>query len=85
MHDFLLNELDLPAKNEDYFKVISKKDFIKTFGDSPIIRRYSFNLLKRVAIVLPLHISDSHVIPIPFIVDTGAPYMYLGSGAIKKN
>ena len=41
--------------------------------------------LRRIATVLPLHVSDTGVVPIPFIVDTGTPeVMYLGSGSVAK-
>ena len=35
----------------------------------------------RLPIVLPLQIEDGRVVPIPLIIDTGAPgFMYLGTG-----
>ena len=41
--------------------------------------------MRQIATVLPLHASDTGVVPIPFIVDTGAPkVMYLGSGSVAK-
>ena len=41
--------------------------------------------LRRIAAVLPLHVSGTGVVPIPFIVDTGTPeVMYLGSGSVAK-
>ena len=41
--------------------------------------------LRRIATVLPMHVSGTGVVPIPFIVDTGTPeVMYLGSGSVAK-
>ena len=61
---------------------------MKKFGESPpLLKVFSPNQesIRRLAIVLPLQIGSSNVIPIPFIVDTGAPeFMYLGSGAVNE-
>ena len=81
--EFLLRDIDLPKVDPDYFKVISKVRFFQKFGKcSPLQKVF----LPQIAVVLPLHLSNGEdIIPIPFIVDTGAPNcMYLGTGAVTR-
>ena len=74
--DPMLWEADLPPKHPDYLRRIPvakyvaqcTKDVFKIYDKGitrPSVRRY--------ALVLPLTAGPSQVIPIPLIVDTGAP------------
>ena len=73
---FQLERNDLPPEDERYLKPVHRvRD---EFSDSPIVDVPTGH---RWAMVLPLDIRDNLVVPIPFIIDTGAPnFMYLGSG-----
>ena len=87
--EFLLQAIDLPEAHPDYLQVVSKQHFIKRFGEHPPLQRVFSPVdrtLRRIAVVLPLHLRNgSDVIPIPFIIDTGAPCcMYLGTGAVTR-
>lgn len=84
--EFLLQEMDLVNADEDYLKCICEKEFLKKFGVFPSLSAVSFNReIRRLSIILPLYITGNKVIPIPFIVDTGAPdFMYLGTGALRE-
>ena len=86
--EFLIQEYDLPPADQDYFKLISQDEFVGKYGGNPqLLRIMGPNQisLRRIATVLPLHVSDTGVVPIPFIVDTGTPeVMYLGSGSVAK-
>ena len=80
--DILLQENDLPPKDEDYLTLMSPNDYVGKYGDLPKVVDNG----RRLFIVLPLHVVDAYginkFIPIPFIVDTGAPEtIYLGTGA----
>ena len=75
--DGLLQVEDLPPKDVRYLKPVPRDEYTVGLGimyaDVPARHRW--------AIVLPLEIRDNLVVPIPFIIDTGAPnFMYLGSG-----
>ena len=74
---FQLERNDLPPEDERYLKPVHRVR--KEFSDlTPIVDVPAGH---RWAIVLPLEIRDNLVVPIPFIIDTGAPnFMYLGSG-----
>lgn len=70
--------------NKAFLTLISEQDFENRFGDIPsVIKVFTpEGHLRRLAIVLPLYVRNNEVIPIPMIVDTGAPdYLYLGTGA----
>ena len=88
--DILLTDLDIPVHDELYMKEISRDEFMGHFGElgiiSGIILGERRRRLRRIFATLPLQIGqdDSRVIPIPFIVDTGAPGdLYLGLGATR--
>ena len=83
---FLLEKADLVKYDETYLKPICEKEFIKKFGETPPVDEiYHRTFLRRLAIVLPLQVSNNMVVPIPFIIDTGAPkYLYLGPGAFDS-
>ena len=86
--EFLLQEHDLPPVDQDYFKLISQDEFVGKYGKNPhLLKIMGPNeiSLRQIATVLPLHVSGTGVVPIPFIVDTGTPeVMYLGSGSVAK-
>ena len=86
--EFLLQEHDLPPVDQDYFKLISQDEFVGKYGKNPhLLKIMGPNeiSLRQIATVLPLHVSGTGVVPIPFIVDTGTPEaMYLGSGSVAK-
>ena len=83
---FLLKEADLVKYDETYLKPVCEKEFTKKFGETPPVDEvYHGTYLRRLAIVLPLQVSSNMVVPIPFIIDTGAPkYLYLGTGAFDS-
>lgn len=84
--DVLLTNLDLPDKHEDYFQAIPLHQYKNNFSMNMklIVRN---GRIRRLAVVLPLLLDDEpdKVIPIPFIVDTGAPeFLYLCSTAVDR-
>lgn len=91
--DILLHEFDLPAASEDYFKLLSKEQFLDKFGIAkkmkiydPIPRhdRLGNKIARKRAIVLPIRLKVGVQIAVPFIVDTGAPSsVYLGTKALS--
>ena len=91
--ELLLRDVDLPRKDPDFFRVVSKSAFAKRFSMElieiqEVTGKYyaEEESLRRYAIVLPLQTgSRDDVIPIPFILDTGAPdFMYFCRTAVKK-
>ena len=89
--EFLLQEL--PPANDSFMRVVTREIFLNDFGECPQPQKVlgSNEILRRLTIVLALECwhsgGDSHGndVPVPFIIDTGAPeFMYLGSGAVKK-
>ncbi len=86
-HNFLLQEQDLMKVDESFLRFISEQDFHKKFGDIPSVMEVftpDEAHLRRLGIVLPLHVSNNKVIPIPMILDTGAPEsLCLGTGAFR--
>ena len=73
-NDVLLQRHDLLPRDRNYLQAIGKEDFTP----SSIVEVAA---APRLAIVLPLQIEDGRVVPIPLIIDTGAPgFMYLGTG-----
>ena len=88
-----LRDVDLPRKDPDFFRVISKSAFAKRFSmeliEIPEVTGKYFaekESLRRYAIILPLQAGNKDdVIPIPFILDTGAPdFMYFCRTAVKR-
>ena len=88
----LLLDADVPPRHPDYLRRISKAKYDAQFSKKVIkiyepqeksskgITRPS---LRRYAIILPLTVGPSQVIPIPFILDTGAPeFIYLCTSAM---
>ena len=79
--NILLQENDLPPKDEGYLTLMSPLEYVEKYWDPPKV----IDNRRRLLIVLPLRVDVrgiDEVIPIPFIVDTGAPeVIYLGSGA----
>ena len=84
-HAFLLQEQDLMKMDETFLRITNEHDFEKKFGNNPsVMKVYAPGeaQLRRLGIILPLHISSNRVIPLPLILDTGAPEsLYLGTGA----
>ena len=81
----LLASVLLPA-HQDFFRVIAKEKFEREFGGTPPLLTIftPSGALYRLTTVLPLEIARNTVIPIPFIVDTGAPnFIYLSTGAVN--
>lgn len=82
LDDILLHQWDLPPDDPDYLTVLQEKRFLEKYGIGKFHKIYlpEMNRTRRLAVVLPLKIADGKVIPIPYIVDTGAPgLIYLGS------
>ena len=83
MDYFLFREFDLPPADPDYLTVMpEEKRFVEKYGDGKWFKIHhpEAEILRRLAIVLPLKIAGDKVIPIPYIVDTGAPgLIYLGT------
>lgn len=84
-----MQDNDLPRVDPDYLQVITKVRFFEKFRECPPLQRVFSppgKILRRIAVVLPLHLSNGKdIIPIPFIIDTGAPNcMYLGTGAVTR-
>ena len=81
--DILLTDLDLPDDNKYFFTKMTKMDFHHHFGVRNISGRKVGGKLQRIFITLALEV-DNESIPIPFIVDTGAPNeVYLGKGSTE--
>ena len=80
---FLLEEAYLVKDDETFLKFVSEKEFIKIFGDTPSVMELHSPrgaYPRQLAIVLPLQVSDSNIVPIPFILNTGAAWrLYLGT------
>ena len=89
MDDILLHQWDLPPTDPDYLTVIEEKKFIQKYGDGmlfkvPPPKPNAIRKIRRLAVVLPLKLAPSgKVIPIPYIVDTGAPgIVYFGTKTV---
>ena len=80
MPDIFIQHFDLPKQNVQHFTEVSKESFHKQERCYDISRG---GQLSRIAIDLALENTGSTVVPIPFICDTGASCMYLGTGAMK--
>ena len=87
LEDVLLNKLDFPKLEHDYLTVVSKEWFQGKYGLGKISTIYAPsmpNTPKHWTGVLPLELEDGAVIPLPLILDTGAPGMlYLGSNPCR--
>ena len=88
MDDILLHQWDLPPTDPDYLMVIEEK-FIEKYGDGMLFKvpppePNAKRKIRRLAVVLPLKLAPSgKVIPIPYIVDTGAPgIVYFGTKTV---
>lgn len=87
--DLLLSKYDLlPDRHDNFLNKISKESFVVKYGDQPSVWKLLCNtgVLRRYAVVLPFYPEGcDRVIPIPFIIDTGAHgYMHLCKGAASK-
>ena len=88
--DILLHQLDFPEMQPDFLKMIKKEAFQEKYGRGKVYEIYSPSgrkAVKRWTGVLPLEIDVAVgvVIPLPVIVDCGAPGMlYLGSGPLSS-
>jgi len=86
--DVLLTNRDLPPHHSAYLTEMHKDDFDREFKNSPITALWASgsHYFRRLTVVLPLEVPASgKVIPIPFILDTGAPtVMNLGVGALRE-
>ena len=90
--DILLHDLDLPKESDEYFRLFTPNDFKAKFGIAKKIKIYDpvpkrdghgNKIARKRAIVLPLKIQGG-VIPVPFIVHTGAPSsVYFGTKAVQ--
>ena len=83
----LLIDADLPDNHPSYFKEMSMEEFKDTFIKPRKTPMYCREDLKRLFITLPLAVpptggatGEIKVIPVPFIVDTGAPVMLILGG-----
>ena len=84
--EVLLSELDLMSSDERFLKPLPIQEY-KRMDDSlykPILSMRG-QKYKRLATIAPLYIENkTMVVPIPCIIDTGAPtFMLLGTGAIN--
>ena len=86
MTDIMLQQGDLPYDHVSYFTIMDVPTFKNEFGEIGTFHGIpDGSNLRRIIITLPLQIEDNNVIPIPFIVDTGAPSMLvLGLAARDK-
>ena len=82
--DLLLSDLDVMSQDKRYLTKITEEEFSEMDNASwvPItsgIDKY----YKRICTIVPLYVDKSSmVVPIPCIIDTGAPtFMILGEGA----
>ena len=84
----LLQDNDLPREDPDFLRVITKQHWLQKFGENPpLIKIYSpYGNPHRLFVIMALFMkSGNAAIPIPFLIDTGAPsFAYLGSGAINR-
>ena len=88
----LLHSHDLPVYNAHYFERLTKEGFQSHFGalKLKVEEKNAPNggQISRLTVILPLRLKDREnfdFIPIPFIVDTGAPmFAYFGRGAMRK-
>ena len=89
--DLLLWDADVPPRHPDYLRRIPKAKYDAQFSKK-VIKIYEPQeksskgitrpCLRRYVIILPLTAGPSQVIPIPLIVDTGAPeFVYLCTSA----
>lgn len=81
-----LHEWDLPPADPDYLKIVEEKLFIEKYGGGKVYKIHvaGTKRMRRLTVVLPLKIAKNKVIPIPCIVDTGAPGLfYLGSKPLE--
>lgn len=94
LFDILLRKSDLPPIEEDYFKVVDREYFRKKYGNAKRIYIYSpipridpktkQRMPKRYAAVVPLTVRNLGVIPVPVMLDSGAPgSLYLGSKPLE--
>ena len=92
--DTPLHQSDLPPIEEDYFKVVDREYFRKKYGNAKRIYIYSpipeidpkteERIPKKYAAVVPLTVRNLGVIPVPVILDCGAPgSLYLGSKPLE--
>ena len=92
--DILLHKSDLPPIEHDYLKVVEKEYFRKKYGDAKRIFMYApvptidpmskQCMPKRYAAVVGLEVRKVGVVPIPLIMNSGAPgYLYLGSKPLE--
>ena len=80
--DFLLQGYAVPS--ELFLKEATTVEYSSNFVLPPKIMELYKDLISlwRRAIVLSLFTSKEKIVPVPFVIDTGAPYMfYLGIGA----
>ena len=83
--DVLLNEMDLPPRNCKYATELDEDEYNQEFPQS-ITRIKMDDKLVRFVAVVPFYPKQKTgvVIPIPFILDTGAPgVVYLGRKTSK--
>ena len=90
--DMLIQDYDLPPRHPDYFKLMAKDVCLKRFPvkymqvndpDSDLrTTTKAKDIGRRAVAILPLVIGEVHALPIPFILNTGAPdYLYLSDKA----
>ena len=90
----LLHKTDLPSEDPAYLTVMDWSEFRRKFGASPRMFVYGPHpqfddeqqpIPRKFAAVLALDVRDLGVVPIPFILDTGAPLgLYLGTKALDR-
>jgi len=84
--DYLLSFLDVAPKDDRFLNYMSVEDYeSSSFEDELYTKAYvSSGYYKRLVTVLPLYTDhDQKVVPIPCIIDTGAPAtLVLGAGAM---
>ena len=82
--DVLLSEIDLMARDDRYLRKIDPEEYSE-MDDSlciPILQHGGS--YRRICTIIPLFLKSLSVIPVPCLIDTGAPaFMLFGSESSK--
>lgn len=72
--DVVLSSIDPPLMNEKFLMDITKEEFKAEFSPNNIIdATYHKGLISKLIAVIPCNIRNGKVVPLPCILDTGAP------------
>ena len=82
--DVLLSKLDLLPRNLKYVIEIKEEEFKSEFGKG-IQKVVIDEMVARLVMVVPLYTKNGTILPLPCILDTGAPRMiYLGRESFNR-